>query len=117
MSKQRQKGTTFETLIVNYLRDSGAFPYAERRALHGTVDKGDITGTPGLVWECKNHKQIKLAEWIDETEVERGNANADIGILVVKRVGRGDPADQYAVLPLAELVYLLRLAGFAAANS
>lgn len=111
MSRQRQKGTAFETLIVDYLRDHG-FPYAERRALHGTNDKGDITGTGPLVWECKNHKTLALSEWMRETEIERDNATADVGVLVVKRRGYGQAADQYAVLPLAVLVALLKTAGY-----
>lgn len=111
MSKQRQKGTSFETAVVNWLKTNG-FPYAERRALHGTNDKGDITGTGPLVWECKNHKSLSLSEWIIETEEERQNADADYGILVAKRRGYGDPADQYAILPLTRLVALLKAAGY-----
>ena len=48
MSKQRQKGTLHETNVVAFLRDNG-FPYAERRALNGQFDKGDITGCGPLV--------------------------------------------------------------------
>lgn len=111
MSKQRQKGTSFETLIVEYLRSNG-FPHAERRALHGTHDKGDITGVGRLVFEAKNHKTLALSEWLRETEVERQNADADYGILVAKRRGFGQAEDQYAVMPLASLVRLLRAAGY-----
>lgn len=111
VSKQRQKGTSFETAIVGWLKEHG-FPYAERRALHGTFDKGDITGTGPLVWECKNHKTLAISEWLSETEEERKNAAADIGILVAKRRGYGDPAEQYAILPLAQLVALLKAAGY-----
>jgi hypothetical protein len=112
VSKERAKGTAFETSVVQYLRDTGQFPYAERRVLHGTYDKGDITGTGAIVWECKNHKQLRLSEWLVETETERVNANADIGILVVKRKGYGNPAEQYAVLRLEHIVALLKQAGY-----
>ncbi len=111
MSKSKQKGTAFETAVVRYLRDHG-FPYAERAPLAGNKDRGDITGTPGLVWECKNAKEIRLAQWIEETQVEADNANADHGILVVKRPRHGDPGDAYAVLPLSDLVDLLKEAGY-----
>lgn len=40
-------GTAAETAVVRYLAAHG-FPAAERRALHGATDLGDITGTPGL---------------------------------------------------------------------
>jgi hypothetical protein len=111
MSKQKQKGTAFETLIVRHLREHG-FPYAERRALTGQHDEGDITGTPGVVWECKNHKTLKLSEWLRETETERVNGHADIGILVAKRVGVSDPGEQYAVMTVNTIIGLLKQAGY-----
>jgi hypothetical protein len=114
MSKNKQKGTTFETQVVEALKANG-FPHAERRALHGTADKGDITGTGPLVWECKNHKEIKLSEWLTETEQERFNALADHGILVVKRRGKGDALKSYAVMELGQLITLLREAGYGTA--
>ena len=43
-------GTAAETAVVRYLAAHG-FPAAERRALHGATDLGDITGTPQIVWE------------------------------------------------------------------
>ena len=45
MSKAKAKGTAAETALVKYLRDHG-FPGAERRAMTGEFDQGDVTGTP-----------------------------------------------------------------------
>ena len=111
MSRNKQKGTAFETLVVRYLAEHG-FPHAERRALAGTYDRGDITGTPGLVWECKNHKTLSFSEWLEEASVERANASADYGIVVAKRRGKGDAGDQYAVMRLEDLARLLKDAGY-----
>lgn len=111
MSIARGKGTSFETLIVRYLQTKG-WVHAERRALHGNLDKGDITGTGPLVWECKNHKALDLSGWLKETEQERVNAKADHGILVVKRRSYGEPGDQYAVMRLEDLTKLLKEAGY-----
>ena len=111
MSRNKQKGTAFETQIVRYLAEHG-FPHAERRALAGVNDLGDITGTPGIVWECKNQKTMNLAGWLDETMIETANANADYGILVAKRRGKGNPAEQYAIMPLGMIVELLKAAGY-----
>lgn len=111
MSKQRAKGTMFETLVANYLRENG-FPYAERRALQGVQDKGDLTGMPGLVIECKNHKEMSFSEWLRETEQERLNADADYGVLVVKRRGVWDAGQSYAVMPLEAMARLLKQAGY-----
>jgi hypothetical protein len=44
MSRNKGKGTAFETLIVRYLQSKG-WTHAERRVLQGQADKGDITGT------------------------------------------------------------------------
>ena len=111
MSKSKAKGTAFETAVVRFLQENG-FPYAERAPLAGNKDRGDITGTPGLVWECKNAKTIKLAEWSDETYTEMVNASAKYGILVIKRPRHGRAADAYAVLPLSDLTDLLKEAGY-----
>ena len=111
MSKGRGKGTAFETLIVRYLQSQG-WAHAERRALHGTNDKGDITGTGPLVWECNNHKTLDISNWLKQTEAERQNAGADHGVLVAKRRSYGDPADQYAIMRLEDLVKLLKEAGY-----
>ena len=111
MSKQRAKGTMYESMVAQYLRDNG-FPYAERRALSGTYDKGDLTGMPGLVVECKNHKELSFSEWLRETEQERQNADADYGVLVVKRRGVWDAGESYAVMSLADMARLLKQAGY-----
>lgn len=90
----RAIGTPVETAVVRYLQLNG-WPYAERRALHGSKDLGDVTGTPGLCWEVKGGKAAENAsdglidDWLVETEDERKNAGADYGILVTKRKGVG----------------------------
>lgn len=103
MSKQRAKGTAAETAVVRYLQDNG-FIHAERRALHGTNDKGDITGIPGVVIEVKNHAKLTLAEWVKELQQEMVNANADFGFVVAKKKGTTNPAEWYAVMPLEILL-------------
>lgn len=90
MSRSKQKGTAAETAVVRALHSLG-FPYAERRALRGGKDLGDVTGTPGLIWEVKDARTWCGPEWLRETETERVNANADFGILVVKVPGIGAP--------------------------
>lgn len=113
MSASRAKGTLAERLVVDYLKGRG-WPYAERRALAGAKDKGDVTGTPGLVWEVKSASRITLPEWLRETEQERINAQAAHGILVVKPKGYGESRIEEwpAVLPLRHMTYLLAELGF-----
>lgn len=111
MSKQRAKGTAAETAVVRYLQDHG-FPCAERRALHGVNDKGDVTGIGPIVLEVKNHKTMDLAGWIRELEAEMANADTDLGSVVIKKRGTTDPGNWYALLPFGIFVELLREAGF-----
>jgi len=112
---------------VKFLIESG-FPYAERRALHGSTDLGDITGTPGLVWEVKAGEAAMTASdnqiiaWLVETEVERVNAKAEFGTLVVQR-RRHHPRSWWAVTTdhhygnpvwtrLCDRTFALRMMGF-----
>lgn len=111
MSASKRKGTSFESSIVDYLRANGV-PHAERRALNGARDRGDIAGVPGVVFEAKSAARLELAAWVDETECERKNDGAEYGVTVIKRRGRGSAGDGYAVLPFAALLALLREAGY-----
>jgi hypothetical protein len=110
LTRSKDKGTAFERLVADYLRRF--WPYADRAPLTGNKDRGDIAGTPGIVWECKNAKTIRLSEWLEETETERLNADADHGVLIVKRRGYGPAQDQYAIMRLENLVDLLKEAGY-----
>lgn len=113
MSKAKQKGTSAESALVKYLQANG-FPNAERRALTGSLDQGDITGTPCLAWEVKNHKAYHIPAWLKECEIETGNAKADFGILAVKPngVGLGNAGQWWAIMTMDQMVKLLREAGY-----
>jgi len=107
-SPQARKGAHFERAVVECLRAHG-HRYAERAYGAGRPeDVGDIDGILGVVLECKAHRSIDLAGFMDEAERERVNAGAEIAVVVVKR--RQKPVGQsYAVLTLDALAELLRL--------
>lgn len=109
MSASKRKGTAAETAIVNYLRTMG-FTQAERRALNGNADRGDIAGIPGVVIEAKNCARQELAAWLDEAEVEAENDRAHLGVVWHKRRGRGNPGSWFVTMNGTEFVWLLRLA-------
>ena len=96
VNRPRNIGTAGESAVVKILQTHG-WPHAERRQLRGHLDCGDITGTPGVVWEIKagakarNASDLQTAVWLKQTERERQNANADIGVLVMVRKGIGAP--------------------------
>lgn len=105
MSRQVEKGTKFETAICGYLsRVLGAT--IERRAKHGTNDTGDISGVfigdKPVVIEAKDRAKLAFPQWLDEAEVERENADAEYGVVVAHRKGKGASSmgEQYVVMTL-----------------
>lgn len=107
MSASKRKGTAAETAVVGYLRATG-FPHAERRALNGASDRGDIAGIPGVVIEVKNTARIELAAHLDEALAERDNDGAEIAALWHKRRGKGNPKDWFVTLDGATFALLMR---------
>ena len=97
MSKQKAKGTAFETACANFLRKRLGDDRIERRALHGARDLGDIFnifahGFEGIA-ECKDYKRwgkADLDEWKGQTVAQRGNADADFALLIVHEKGCGE---------------------------
>ena len=106
VSKQKAKGTVAERAVVDYLRANG-FPDAERRALEGVNDRGDVAGLPYTVLEVKNHAALDLAGWLNELMREIDNDNAEYGAVVAKRRGHAKPDQWYAIMPFEMLVKML----------
>lgn len=113
MSASKRKGTGWETAVVQFLKENGV-PHAERRALNGTKDRGDIAGIPGVVIECKNERAVTLAAYADEAAIEAHNDGAPIGLAWIKRRGRSSPGAGYVLLNGATLIRLLADAGYIA---
>lgn len=110
MSKQKQKGTRAEVAVVAHLRKY--WPYAERRALAGVNDKGDVSGLGPVVVEVKDHQKITLSVFVDELKDEVVNAEADTGVVFVKRKGTLNVGEWYAVMPVDWWIDLAKEAGY-----
>jgi hypothetical protein len=107
----RNAGTGHETKIANYLA-LHVDDRIERRTKNGNKDRGDVSGLRHMglrvVVECKDRGgQFFIGSWLTETEVERGNDDAGIGVVVAKRRGTTDPGDQVVVCTVRDLVALL----------
>lgn len=111
MTRNKDRGTRWETACVEYLKDNGVL-HAERRALAGANDKGDITGLPGVVFEMKATLKIALAEWIGELKTEMVNAGTVVGAVWAKRVGKQSPSEGYIITTPAVFLRLLTEAGY-----
>jgi len=106
----RQKGSSFERMLADYLKTNG-FPFADRRVKSGSKDKGDIGGIHAhgqrVVIEAKNTAKINLGTWAGEAEVERVNDNALAGVIAHKRHGKGQAADQWVTMTLRDFAALI----------
>jgi len=112
---QKQKGSAYERLIVDYLKEHGFD--AERTRAGWSDDRGDIHGVSHSSFgpftiECKNQKSMDLSGWLGELERERHANGGQLGAVVHKKRGQTDAAQQYASLPLWMLVQLLKEAGY-----
>lgn len=111
MNRSKIKGTAAETDVVRFLATVG-FPHAERRALKGAQDRGDIAGIPGVAIEVKNCAQTQLAAWLDEAAVERANDKADYGFVWFKRRGKSSPGSWFVLMDGNQLVRILGELGY-----
>lgn len=111
MSRSRAKGTDWERAIIEYLKTRG-WPNAERRALAGNLDRGDVAGVIGVVIEAKNAARVELASWLDEANEEARNAKVYLGVVWFHRKGKGSPGQGYVLMDGHTFTKLLTEAGY-----
>lgn len=104
----KAKGSGAERAVVAWLKKW--FPYADRRLAGATLDKGDVSGIPGVTIEVKNQAAMKLSEWVAELEVEMKNDGAWTGVVIHKKKGKTDVGQWYATMPASVWVDLLNRA-------
>lgn len=104
-NRSKQKGTSFESLLVAYLQELGFD--AERQVLHGNADQGDIRvripGGPGFNIEAKNCQTMSLGTWVDEATNEARNAGRPC-VVVHKRRGKGTAGEQFVTMNLDQFL-------------
>jgi hypothetical protein len=112
VNKSKAKGTAGETGIVKALIEAG-WVHAERRALAGAEDRGDINigGFPVMI-EAKNCSAITIGAWLKEVAAEKANAKAEVGACWFKLRGKGDARDWAVVMSGAEFMEILKRLGY-----
>jgi hypothetical protein len=100
---QKAKGSAFERLVRDYLAEQ--IP-CERIPPGSSIDRGDLW-TPSCVVQCKNHRALRISEWLTQTCQQQISANKPLHALAVKRARTTDPADQLVVMTLEQLRHLL----------
>ena len=103
MSKTRQKGTSFETEVVRFLQCMG-LTEAERNVLNSPL--GDIKNLP-IVVECKNHRTMTLAEWVDQAAAS-GTRVGKMHAVVHKRRGK-NVSKAYVTMELKDFAVMLKV--------
>lgn len=106
----KERGTRAETAVVRHLVALG-IP-AERRALKGAADDGDVWAYGGrVVIEVKRrrtrpHDEELSRMWGEANREASRVPHADVAMLVVKRPGRANPALWWAFFTHADLCWL-----------
>lgn len=103
-------GSRFERSIADYLAEH-VDDRIDRRVKTGAKDRGDIGGWrfAGLriVAELKDYGGRHLVgPWLNEAEMERGNDDADVALVIAKRRGTTDPGDQVVFMTMRDLIAL-----------
>ncbi|CAB0552581.1 hypothetical protein CIP107509_01162 [Corynebacterium diphtheriae] len=110
-SSARKAGSQFERIIADYLAHH-IDDRIDRRVKTGAADKGDIGGVryhgERVTIECKNTTRTTLAGWIKEAEIEAANDESPYPIVIHKRHGKANPAEQYATMTVETLTQLLK---------
>ncbi len=110
-NRSKAKGTAGESAVVATLREAG-WTHAERRALNGTLDRGDVAGVIGVMVEVKAERTYDIAGWLREVAAEKANDGAEVGVCWAKLRGKTDPREWAVIMPGAQFIELLRAAGY-----
>lgn len=109
----KQAGARFERAVADHLAAALSDDRIDRRVTTGAKDRGDIGGlrTRGgdrVVVEAKDYGgQLKPGPWVKEAQIEAGNDDAAIGVVVAKRRGTASPGEQFVLMTLDDFAYLL----------
>ena len=100
VSKQRTKGTQFESLILEGIQ--AYIPDAHRLGMQGAKDCGDIwlPRSRRYIVECKNEQRMDLAGWAKEAQAEANNAEKPFWVIAHKRRGSNTPYPQWITTTL-----------------
>lgn len=107
----RKAGPWFERLIADHLA-LHVDDRIDRHVKTGNKDRGDIGGlrvrSARVVIEAKEYGGLfEVGKWLAEAEIERGNDDALIGMVVAKRRGMTYPGDQVVFMTVDDLVALI----------
>jgi len=102
-NRSKATGTEAETAVERWLQQNG-WPYADRITLHGGKDIGDIRLADGIpvTVEVKAGKSAVTAigTHIDGLWGKMENAGTETGVVIAKRMRKGNVGEWHAVMPV-----------------
>ena len=107
-NSRKQRGMESEKLVAKYLTAHGFIVFETSASAAGT----DIIGMEGVDWEIKARRGFDPAGVL--RQLERRSRTTGLGIGVMRLNGQGEKAldDWCCIIRLADLVYLLKAAGY-----
>jgi len=104
MSKMsRDKGARYERKISGYIAEKlGIMARRHRGGFSGDDIEHSLQAF--VSYECKDQAATSLGSWLDQCV---SNAGDRIAVVIHHRRGNGDPAKDFATLPLSDLCRLL----------
>lgn len=108
----KDAGARFEREVADYLSGVLGDDAIDKQVKCGSKDKGDVRGLflagKAVALECKEYRgEHHLPQWYREAERERGNKDAAYGVVVWKRKGTTDPAEQHVSMTLRTFAAML----------
>lgn len=108
----KKAGSDFERAQADWLAERLSDDRIDRRVKRGINDRGDIGGVRmvgggRVVIECKSVAKLALPAWLREAEIERGNDDAIVGVVMHKKRGTTDPAEQYVTMDAESFARLI----------
>jgi hypothetical protein len=106
----RTLGATFERQLADYL-NAELDDRIDRRIRYGIKDRGDVSGLRihgrRVVIEAKNCARLELPAWLREADIEAGNDDALLGVVIHKRRGTTDPGRQFVTMTVDDFCALI----------
>lgn len=113
-NRSKKKGTEFESKVAKRINEYVGIDVAERMALHGQKDRGDLRldlGELVLTIECKDYKAYpsegQFKDFIKQTVNENEHAGQDGGVLIVNLYNKS--LDRAQVWMELSTLYKLRM--------
>jgi hypothetical protein len=108
----RARGVALQLALARYL--TAWWPSAESA---GSGRNGtDITGTPGIVWECKTAREFRPLQWCKQARRHAGDIDefpaAAVTVYFPDGLGEKSMGSALAMMTLDDMIDLLILAGY-----